>query len=94
MNNPVESFQGRPAVLQQAGLTVTRVGANLGADITGVDLSKPISDEVRDAIENSLVENELIIFVEPWRGELAIGWDYALPMKKKLSSTISPLRTV
>ena len=36
--------------------------ANLGAEITGVDLRKPISKEVRDAIEDALVEHELIIF--------------------------------
>ena len=41
---------------------MTRVGAHLGAEITGVDLRKPMSDEVRDAIEDALVENELIIF--------------------------------
>ena len=62
MNKPISSFQGRPIVSQHAGLTVTRVGANLGAEITGVDLRKPMSDEVRDAIEDALVENELIIF--------------------------------
>ena len=62
MNKPIESFQGRPIVAQHAGLTVTRVGAYLGAEITGVDLHKPISDEVRDAIEDTLAENELIIF--------------------------------
>src|SRR5215471_20904811 len=62
VNKPIDSFQGRPIVAQRAGLTVTRVGAYLGAEITGVDLRQPISDEVRDAIENALVENELIIF--------------------------------
>jgi taurine dioxygenase len=51
-----------PIVAQQAGLTVTRVGASLGAEITGVDLRKPISAEVHNAIETALVENELIIF--------------------------------
>jgi hypothetical protein len=54
VNKPIDSFQGRPLVAQRAGLTVTRVGANLGAEITGVDLRKPISDEVRDAIEDAL----------------------------------------
>src|SRR5262249_36167134 len=62
MNKPIDSFQGRPIVSKGAGLTVTRVGAPLSAEITGVDLRKPISDEVRDAIENALVENELVIF--------------------------------
>ncbi len=61
MNKHVESYQGRPIIAQHAGLTISRVGAPLGAEITGVDLRKPMSDEVRDAIEDALVENELII---------------------------------
>jgi alpha-ketoglutarate-dependent taurine dioxygenase len=62
MNKPLDNFQGRPIVAQYAGLTVTRVGAHLGAEITGVDLRRPISDEVRGAIEDALIENGLIIF--------------------------------
>ena len=62
MNKPIDSFQGRPIVAQHAGVTVTRVGAHLGAEITGVDLRKPMSDEVRDAIEDALAENELLVF--------------------------------
>ena len=62
MNKPISSFQGRPIVAQQAGITITRVGAYLGAEITGIDLRKPMSDEQRDAIENALAENELLIF--------------------------------
>src|SRR4029079_15272036 len=48
-------------VAQQAGVTVTRVGAHLGAEDTGVDLRKPMSDEVHDVIENALAENPLLI---------------------------------
>ena len=62
MNKPISSFQGRPIVAQQAGITITRVGAHLGAEITGIDLRKPMSDEARDAIENALAENELLVF--------------------------------
>src|SRR3954467_3305375 len=62
MNKPISSFQGRPIVAQQAGITITRVGAYLGAEITGIDLRKPMSDEQRDAIENALADNELLIF--------------------------------
>jgi taurine dioxygenase len=62
VNRPGYPLQGHPIVSQHAGLTISRVGANLGAEITGVDLRKPISDDVRDAIEHALVENELIIF--------------------------------
>jgi len=62
MNRPVGSFQGRPIVARQAGITITRVGAQLGAEITGIDLRQPVSDEQRDAIENALAENALLIF--------------------------------
>jgi taurine dioxygenase len=62
VNKPTYSFRGRPIVSQHAGLTITRVGAYLGAEITGMDLRKPISDEMRSAVEEALVENELIIF--------------------------------
>src|SRR5262249_43603291 len=62
VNKPVYGIQGRPVVSERAGLTVTRVGANLGAEITGIDLRKPVSDALREAIEEVLVENELIIF--------------------------------
>src|SRR5947208_12490909 len=62
MNKPVGSFQGRPIVSQNAGLTITRVGAYLGAEVTGIDLRKPLSDEQRAAIETALAENELLIF--------------------------------
>ena len=48
--------------MQRAGVTVTRVGANLGAEISGVDLRRPLSDEAFRVIEDALVENELIIF--------------------------------
>ena len=62
MNERVEARQGRPVITQRAGVTVTRVGVNLGAEITGVDLRRPLSDEVFDVIDEALVENELIIF--------------------------------
>ena len=62
MNKPTGSFRGRPIVAQYAGVTVTRVGAHLGAEMTGVDIRKPMSDQVRDAIEDALAENELLIF--------------------------------
>ena len=62
MNKPIINFQGRPIVAQQAGLTITRVGAHLGAEITGIDLRSPISNEQRDAIESAIAENELLIF--------------------------------
>jgi taurine dioxygenase len=62
MNKPVDTLHGRPIVTERAGVTVTRVGVNLGAEISGVDLRQPLADEAFRAIEAALVENELIIF--------------------------------
>jgi alpha-ketoglutarate-dependent taurine dioxygenase len=62
MNKPVDSWQGRPATVECSGVTVTRLGASLGAEISGVDLRQPLSDEAFNAIQNALVEHELIIF--------------------------------
>ena len=62
MNKRMEARQGRPIITQRAGVTVTRVGANLGAEISGVDLRQPLSDDAFRAIEEALVEHELIIF--------------------------------
>jgi taurine dioxygenase len=62
MNEHVAGPQGRPIVTQRGGVTVRRVGVNLGAEISGVDLRRPLSDEAFGAIEDALVENELIIF--------------------------------
>jgi len=62
VNKPIDSFRGRPIVAVQGGVTVTRVGVHLGAEITGIDLRKPMSDEVQAAIEDALAENELLVF--------------------------------
>ena len=62
MNKRVGPGKGRPITMQCGGVTVTRIGVNLGAEISGVDLRQPLSDEAFDAIEAHLVENELIIF--------------------------------
>lgn len=51
-----------PIVVERAGVTVTRVGTNLGAEISGVDLRRPLLDEAFKVVEDALVENELIIF--------------------------------
>jgi len=62
MIEPAETLAGRPITVRRAGLTVTRVGVNLGAEITNVDLRQSLPDEQLQAIEDALVENELIIF--------------------------------
>ena len=63
MNKSANARQGlQPVTLERGGLIVTRVGVNLGAEIGGVDLRQPLSDQAFAAIQDALVENELIIF--------------------------------
>lgn len=52
----------RPLVTQAAGMTITRTGIPMGAEISGVDLRKPLSAGQFAAIEAALVEHELIVF--------------------------------
>ena len=62
MSKQVEPRPSRPLTTQRAGITATRVGVNVGAEISGVDLRQPLQDAAFRAIEDALVENELIIF--------------------------------
>jgi alpha-ketoglutarate-dependent taurine dioxygenase len=62
MNKPLNAWQGRPITEERGGITVNRVGVNLGAEVRGVDLRQPIQEKVFRTIEETLVENELIIF--------------------------------
>jgi taurine dioxygenase len=52
----------RPVIMERAGVTVTRLGVYFCAEISGVDLRRPLSEESFKTIEAALVENELIIF--------------------------------
>jgi taurine dioxygenase len=62
MNEHTDLRRVRPLTTRQAGVTVTRAGVYLGAEISGIDLRQPLSDAQFAAIETALVENELIIF--------------------------------
>ena len=62
MNKRFDNRWSRPIVAERAGLSVRRIGVHLGAEISGVDLRRPLSEEAFAVIENALVENELIIF--------------------------------
>ena len=62
MNKHVNAQRLTSLVKVQAEVTVTRVGVNVGAEVAGVDLRRPLSDEQFHAINDALVENELIIF--------------------------------
>src|SRR5665213_1083086 len=62
MNQPFAFNKGKPITTERAGVTVTKTGVYLGAEISGVDLRRPLSDAQFEAIEAALVEHELIIF--------------------------------
>ncbi len=62
MNKPIDPRKGRSIAAERGGVTVNRIGVNLGAEISGVDLRQPLQEKVFRAIEDALVENELIIF--------------------------------
>ncbi len=53
---------GRPVVSKAGKITVSRGGVNVGAEISGVDLRKPLGDESHAAIDKALVDNGLVIF--------------------------------
>lgn len=44
------------------GIRIARIGVNLGAEISGVDLTEPIPEETFAVIEAALVEHEVIVF--------------------------------
>lgn len=61
MNHPFAFNQGKPLTTIQAGVTARKTGVHLGAEISGVDLRRPLPDEQFKAISDALVEHELII---------------------------------
>jgi len=62
MNERADPRHMRPVTAERSGVTITRTGVYLGAEIGGVDLRRPLSDAQFAAIEGALVENELIVF--------------------------------
>ena len=62
MNQSFAFNKGKPITTERAGVTVTKTGVYIGAEISGVDLRRPLSDAQFEAIEAALVEHELIIF--------------------------------
>jgi len=61
MNQPFAFNKGKPLVTEDAGVTVRKTGVHLGAEISGVDLRKPLSDAQFKAVDVALVEHELIV---------------------------------
>lgn len=62
MNQPFAFNQGKPLITEAAGVTVTKTGVHLGAEISGVDLRQPLSNAQFKAVEAALVEHELLVF--------------------------------
>lgn len=50
-----------PAVTEAAGVQVVRLNGNIGAEIRGVDLRRPLSDEQFAAIHDAFVRHEVIV---------------------------------
>jgi taurine dioxygenase len=46
------------------GIIITRKGAHLGAEVRGVDFSKPLAKKNRQAIADALAEHEILVFPE------------------------------
>ncbi len=44
------------------GISFRQVGANLAAEVEGVDLAEPLDDAARDAIHDGLARHQLLIF--------------------------------
>ncbi len=59
---PVRPVDTERIVTESDGVTVTRAGVSLGAEISGVDLTKPLPDDQFNAIDAALVEHEVIVF--------------------------------
>jgi taurine dioxygenase len=62
MNQLFAFNKGRPLITELAGVTVRKTGVNLGAEISGIDLKRPLSDAQFKAVEAALVEHQLIVF--------------------------------
>jgi len=49
-------------MLESQGLRITKLSPLVGAEVTGIDLTKPISAETRRVLEDALIENIALVF--------------------------------
>lgn len=49
-------------VAQRAGITIQPVTPTIGAEVSGVDLGRPLDDATFDAIHGALIEHQVIFF--------------------------------
>jgi taurine dioxygenase len=52
----------REPTAERNGVRATRIGASLGAEISGVALNRPLADAAFDGISAALVEHEVLVF--------------------------------
>ena len=78
-------------------IQVTKLTAPLGAEVSGVDLTKPLSDAIRDEIQEALNENLVIFFRDQdmtvedhTRFALAFGEIYTHPVHQPLKEEGRP----
>jgi len=50
------------AISQEAGPVVHRAGPRFGAEITGVDLTRPVDDTTADALRRAFAEHKVLVF--------------------------------
>src|SRR6185436_1395221 len=59
-----DSVSRRPSGQPQTGgaaMKVTRLGEHIGAEVTGIDLRKPVDAETRRALNAAVVENVALV---------------------------------
>jgi alpha-ketoglutarate-dependent taurine dioxygenase len=56
------SVATEPAVQQGGAITIRPLQPTIGAEISGVDLSQPLSDAVRDQIKAAILEYKVVFF--------------------------------
>src|ERR1700741_1593867 len=42
-------------------ITVTRLGKHLGAEISGIDLSRPLADDIFSQVANAFWDNQVVV---------------------------------
>lgn len=64
------------------GIEVRPVAASIGAEVTGIDLAKPVDDATFEAIHGALMNHEVIIF----RGQEGMTPDLHLDLAKRFGT--------
>lgn len=53
--------ESKPSRYTDAGLTIQRLGPCLGAQINGIDITRPLREDAAEAVRRALAEHELIV---------------------------------